>query len=69
MPYYTTAVESMNSLMKRYTNNKKLDLRTFITKLKDVIDVLFQEVNHAVAGLGDHSVTDRFLQFVSSAAE
>ena len=68
-PYYMNALESMNSLLKRYTNNKKLDLCTFITKLKDVIDVQFQEVDRAVAGLGEYSVSDRFPQFIFSAAE
>jgi hypothetical protein len=67
-PYYTNAVESMNSLLKKHTENKKLDLCAFIEKLKTLIEVQFLEVKRAVAGLGDYKVCDAYPDFQYSTA-
>ena len=66
-PYYTTAVKSMNSLLKLRTDFKKQEITTFISKLKELVDNQFAEVDRAVAGIGccrvlqtiDNNFTDK----------
>ena len=51
LPYYTNAVESMNSLLKLRTDFKKQELTVFICKLKELVENQFVEVDKAVAGI------------------
>ena len=62
-PYYTNAVESMNSLLKLRTNFKKLEVTTFISKLKELVDNQFAEVDRAVAGLGEYKASEEYPKF------
>ena len=48
LPYYTNAVESMNSLLKLRTDFKKQELTVFICKLKELVENQFAEVDKAV---------------------
>lgn len=59
-PYYTNAVESVNSLLKLRTKHKKQDLPTFITTLKEVVESQFTDVDRALAGLGDYKVANEY---------
>ena len=62
-PYYTNAVESMNSLLKLRTNHKKQDLTMFITKMKELIESQFIDVDRAIAGVGDYEVASEYPNF------
>ena len=44
-PYYTNSVESINSLLKLRTNFKKLEITAFISKLIELVDNQFAEVD------------------------
>lgn len=68
-PYYTNAVESMNSLLKLRTDHKKQDLPTFITTLHGLIESQFAEVDRAVAGVGDYEVASEYSSFHYDAAK
>ena len=67
-PYYTNAVESINSLLKLRAKHKKQDLVTFITQVKEIISSQFTDVDRALAGLGDYKVADEYQKFQYSAA-
>ena len=68
-PYYTNAVESMNSLLKLRTNFKKQEITTFISKLKELVDNQFAEVDRAVAGMGDYEVSKEYPKFRIASAK
>ena len=67
-PYYTNAVESMNSLLKLRTNFKKQELTVFICKLKELVDNQFAEVDKAVAGIGDYAMHEDYKKFCFTSA-
>lgn len=67
-PYYTNAVESINGLLKLRANYKKQDLVTFITKLKELLESQFAEVDRALAGFGDYKVAEEYQQFQYNSA-
>ena len=68
-PYYTNAVESMKSLLKLRTNFKKLEVTAFISKLKELVDNQFAEVDRAVAGLGEYKVSEEYPKFCINPAK
>ena len=68
-PYYTNAVESMSSLFKLRINFKKLEITTFISKLKELVDNQFAEVDRAVAGLGEYEVSKDYPKFCINPAK
>ena len=67
-PFYTNAVESINGLLKLRTGHSKQNLVSFITKLNELISSQFEEVNRALAGLGDYKVAYEYSKFHYSAA-
>ena len=67
-PYYTNAVESMNSLLKLRTDFKKQELTVFICKLKELVDNQFAEVDKAVAGIGDYAMHEDYKKFCFTSA-
>ena len=68
-PYYTNSVESMNSLLKLRTNFKKQEITSFISKLKELVDDQFAEVDRAVAGMGDYEVSNEYPKFRVTSAK
>ena len=62
-PYYINAAESMNSLLKLHANFKQQEITTFISKLKELVDNQFAEVDRAVAGMGDYEVSKEYPKF------
>jgi len=64
-PYYTNAVESINSLLKLRTDCKKQELTVFVTKLKELVE---SQVDRAVAGMGDYQVHTDYKRFSYSTA-
>lgn len=67
-PFYTNAVESINSLLKLRTDYKKQELTTFVIKLKELVEAQFAEVDRAIAGMGDYEVAKEYPNFQYSAA-
>ena len=47
-PYYTNAVESMNSVLKLRTDFKKQKVTAFVHKLRELVDNQFAEIDRAV---------------------
>ena len=68
-PFYTNAVESINSLLKLQTDHRKQELPIFIERLKNAMETQFMEVDRAIAGLGDYQVLDGYRSFQFSAAK
>ena len=69
IPFYTNAVESINSLLKLRTDHRKQELPIFIERVKNAMETQFMEVDRAIAGLGDYQVLDGYRQFQFSAAK
>ena len=69
LPYYTNAVESMNSLLKLRTDFKKQELTVFICKLKELVENQFAEVDKAVAGIGDYAIHEDYKKFCFTSAK
>ena len=67
-PFYTNAVESINSLLKLRTDYKKQELTTFVIKLKELVEAQFSEVDRAIAGVGEYEVAKEYPNFHYSAA-
>ena len=67
-PFYTNAVEYINSLLRLCTDYKKQEFTTFVIKLKELVETQFSEVDRAIAGVGEYEVAKEYPNFQYSAA-
>ena len=59
-PFYTNDVESKNRVLKHQTNYRKQELPQFVEHMRELIMEQRSEVEKAVAGLGEYSLTSAY---------